>query len=139
MKIKFTDSSIKALKATGQPYSRGDTGHRGLLVRVSATGTKTFALAYRSRANHKTRLLTFGQYGEITLADAFDRHAKARASIANGEDPQADKIEQRALKKSALSFDEAISEFYTKHLSRKRTAHDGLCRLRRVSSEAASP
>ena len=62
MKIKFTDSFIKALKATGEPYSHGDTEHRGLMVRVSATGTKTFALAYHSKADQKTRFLTFGQY-----------------------------------------------------------------------------
>lgn len=132
-KIKFTDSVIKALKPTGKPYSHGDTEHRGLMVRVSATGTKTFALAYHSRADQKTRFLTFGQYGDITLADAFDRHAKARAALASGEDPQAAKVQQRALKKSALTFDEMITEFFGKHLRRKRTASDGLRRLRRIS------
>ncbi len=38
-----------------------------------------------------------------------------------------------ALKKSALTFDEAITEFFAKHLSRKRTAKEGLRRLRRLS------
>ena len=33
MKIKFTDSFIKGLKATGKPYSHGDTEHRGLEAR----------------------------------------------------------------------------------------------------------
>lgn len=133
MKIKFTDSFIRSLKATGKPYSHGDTEHRGLMVRVSTTGAKTFALAYHSKTDQKTRFLTFGQYGDMTLADAFRRHAEARAALANDEDPQAAKVEERALKKSALSFDEAITEFFAKHLSRKRTARDGLCRLRRVS------
>src|SRR3569832_744537 len=45
-------------QATGKPYSHGDTEHKGLLVRVSATGTKTFALAYHSKAVQKTRFLT---------------------------------------------------------------------------------
>ena len=100
MKIKFTDSIIKSLKATGKPYSHGDTEHRGLMIRVSATGTKTFALAYHSKADQKTRFLTFGQYGDMTLADAFHRHAEARAALANGEDPQAEKVETRTQKKA---------------------------------------
>jgi hypothetical protein len=55
-KIKFTDPVIKGLKATGKPYSHGDTEHKGLMIRVSATGTKTFALAYHSKANQRTRM-----------------------------------------------------------------------------------
>jgi hypothetical protein len=99
MKTKFTDSYIKSLKATGKAYSHGDSEHRGLMIRVSATGAKSFALAYHSKADQKTRFLTFGQYPEVTLADAFDRHAKAGAALANDEDPQAAKVEAREAKK----------------------------------------
>src|SRR6187549_815348 len=98
MKIKFTDSFVRSLKATGKPYSHGDTEHRGLMIRVSATGGKTFALAYHSKADQKTRFLTFGQYPDVTLADAFRRHAEARAALANGDDPQAVKVTKRAEK-----------------------------------------
>ena len=100
MKIKFTDSFIRSLKATGKPYSHGDTEHRGMMIRVSATGTKTFALAYHSKVDQKTRFLTFGRYGDMTLADAFAAHAKARAALASGGNPQAEKIEARTVKKS---------------------------------------
>src|ERR1041384_7125710 len=103
MKTKFTDIFIKGLKVTGKPYSHSDTGHRGLLIRVSATGTKTFALAYHSKVDQKTRFLTFGQYGDVSLADVFGRHAEARAALANGKDPQAEKAEERTQKKSAVS------------------------------------
>jgi Arm DNA-binding domain len=123
MKIKFTDSFIKSLKATGKPYSHGDTEHKGLLVRVSATGTKTFALAYHSKAVQKTRFLTFGQFGDTSLAGAFAAHAKARAALANGEDPQA---EERASKKSGLSYAGLVDLFVAGKLARQRTAHDHL-------------
>ena len=69
MKIKFTDSFIRALKATGKNYSHGDSEHRGLMVRVSATGGKTFAMAYHAKADQRTRFLTFGRYPDVTLAD----------------------------------------------------------------------
>src|SRR3954467_2887843 len=111
MKIKFTDSFIRSLKPTGKPSRHGDTEHRGLRVRVSATGSKTFALAYHSKADQKTRWLTFGQYGDITLGDAFRRHAEARAALANGGNPQADKAEERALKKTALTYEALVNLF----------------------------
>src|SRR4051812_4125479 len=104
MKIKFTDSFIRSLKATGTAYSHGDTEHRGLMIRVSATGTKTFALAYHSKADQKTRFLTFGKYPEVTLADAFERHARALVAIAAGEEPQAGKVETDNAKKNEVTF-----------------------------------
>jgi hypothetical protein len=100
MKVKFTDSFIRALKATGKAYSHGDTEHRGLMIRVSATGGKTFAMAYHAKADQKTRFLTFGRYSDVALADAFRRHTDARAAIENGEDPQATKAVARAQKKA---------------------------------------
>ena len=133
MKTKFTDGFVKSLKATGKAYSHSDTEHRGLMIRVAATGGKTFAMAYHAKADQKTHFLTFGRYPDVTLADAFRRHADARHAIENGDDPQATKVEARAQKKSALTFDEAITEFFAKHLSRKRTAKDGLRRLHRLS------
>jgi integrase len=132
MKIKFTDSFIRSLKATGKPYSHGDTEHKGLMIRVSATGTRTFALAYHSKADQKTRFLTFGQYGDVGLADAFAAHAKARAALASGEDPQAEKAEERALTKSTLSYEALVLLFVAGKLGRQRTAHDRTLRLHRA-------
>ncbi|UPT98876.1 integrase family protein [Bradyrhizobium barranii subsp. apii] len=133
MKIKFTDTFIRALKATGKAYSHGDTEHRGLMIRVGATGGKTFAMAYHAKANQKTRFLTFGRYPDVTLADAFRRHADARAAIENGDDPQAAKATDRAQKKSSLTVDQLIEAFVAKSLSRKRTARDSTRRLHRIS------
>src|SRR3954471_17794678 len=132
MKIKFTDSFIRSLKPTGKPYSHGDSEHRRLMVRVSATGTKTFALAYHSKSDQKTHFLTFGQYGDMGLADAFAAHAKTRAALANGQDPQAGKAEERALKKSALTYEALVLLFIAGKLARQRTAHDRTLRLHRT-------
>ncbi|MGY3122757.1 integrase [Bradyrhizobium sp. S3.14.4] len=133
MKAKFTDSFIRALKPTGKAYSHGDTEHRGLMIRVAATGGKTFAMAYHAKADQKTRFLTFGRYPDVTLADAFRRHADARAAIENGEDPQATKATIRAQKKSSLTFDELVAAFYDKSLQHKRTGKDGKRRLHRIA------
>lgn len=132
MKIKFTDTFIKSLRTTGKPYSHGDTEHRGLMVRVSATGTKTFALAYHSKVGQKTRFLTFGRYGDMTLADAFAAHAKARAALANGDDPQAAKVEAREAVKNAVPFREVRERFAGAVIAGQRSAHQRTLMLERT-------
>jgi hypothetical protein len=47
-RTKFTDSFIRSLTAEDKPYAVSDEGCKGLLIRVGAHGTKTFALAYHS-------------------------------------------------------------------------------------------
>src|SRR6186713_3338197 len=111
MKKKFTDAFIRSLGATGKSYGFGDTEHKGLMVRVSATGTRSFGIAYRSRTTGKVAFYTIGHYPEVSLADAFRRHAGVRNAIALGQDPQAAKVETRELKKSALSYDALVAAF----------------------------
>jgi len=132
MKKKFTDAFIRSLGATGKSYGFGDTEHKGLMVRVAATGTRSFGIAYRSRTTGKVAFYTIGHYPEVSLADAFRRHAGVRNAIALGQDPQAAKVETRELKKSALSYDALVAAFVAGKLRRQRTAHDRELRLYRV-------
>jgi DNA-binding GntR family transcriptional regulator len=49
----------------------------------------------------KIRFLAFGRYPDVTLADAFRRHADARAAVENGDDPRAAKAIDHVSKKCA--------------------------------------
>ena len=53
MKTKLTATIVEALGATGIEYAIGDVEHKGLTLRVSGTGVKSFALAYRSPRSGK--------------------------------------------------------------------------------------
>src|SRR3546814_9608320 len=59
----------------------------GLVVRVNANGTKTFAAIYRYGL--KQRRLTLGPYPIISLAEARDKARAAFREVLEGVDPQA--------------------------------------------------
>jgi len=85
--MKFTDRGIKALKATGKRYEVSETNGRGLRLRVSPTGTKTFVYVFRR--NGKLQRLTLGAVGDITLNDAHAKHSELRKRARSGESIQA--------------------------------------------------
>lgn len=71
-------------------------GERGLALRVSPDGTKTWSLRYRRQADGKLRRLTLGQYPDVSLAVARERARVARSDVSAGNDPAGSKQERRA-------------------------------------------
>ncbi len=62
-----------------------DDGVKGLGLRITPTGVKTFVLSYR--CNGRKRLMKLGRYGELTLAEARQRAQRALLQALDGEDP----------------------------------------------------
>jgi integrase len=91
----------------------------GLVLRVSASGVKSWSLTYRFRGN--LRRLTLGQYPGVSLKLAHERARQARALIQRGADPVAEKqAEQRATALSGFATCKAdFIERYAK--ARQRT------------------
>src|SRR3990167_6786699 len=87
MKKALTNKTLEALKPTGKRYAVHDTHCPGLVVRVNANGTKTFAAIYRYGL--KQRRLTLGPYPIISLAEARDKARAAFREVLEGVDPQA--------------------------------------------------
>ena len=81
--MKFTDRAIKALRATCKRYEVSETNGRGLRIRVSPTGTKTFLYVFRH--NGMLNRLTRGAVGDITLNDTRATHAELRKRVRAGE------------------------------------------------------
>ena len=84
MKRTLTVTKVKNLKPKDKAYKANDGG--GLFVYVTKTGAKSFR--YDCVINGKRATLTLGQYPEISLAEARERHEQARADIAKGIDPR---------------------------------------------------
>lgn len=89
----LTDIEIRALKPGPKAYKRGD--EKGLFLLVQSTGTLIWRLKYHFHGVERT--LSFGHYPEITLKRAREKRDEARAMLAEGIDPIADKRE-KALK-----------------------------------------
>jgi integrase len=81
----LTDTSIR--KSTPGPVAYRLTDGRGLYLTVTPAGGKLWRYKYRFEGSEK--LMTFGQYPEVGLAGARERHAAARKLLAEGNDPMA--------------------------------------------------
>jgi integrase len=118
MKTNLTAAYIEnvALPDRGQ-QDIYDTKERGLILRVSDSGRKSWNVFYRHEG--RNRRMTLGKYPHISLADAR-RLAKKHLSEAavHGKDPAAEKLEKRA----ADTFGELADTYLEQHAKRtKRT------------------
>ena len=85
-KIK-TDASAKAAKADGtKQIEYRVEGVRGLALRVSPVGVKTWTMRYRNRDGEQRRH-TLGTYPEVGLADARMAAERALGEVAGGRRP----------------------------------------------------
>ena len=81
--------------SVAKPYRLTD-GY-GLFLVVQPNGSKLWRWKYRFQGEY--RLMAFGRYPEVTLAQARARHATARSKLHEGTDPMA---ERRAEKSGEL-------------------------------------
>lgn len=94
-----------------------DTEVKGLTLRIGATGAKSWMLAARIKG--RPRRWVLGPYPGLTVAAARVLALQARASIAAGADPIANRRAERAEK----TFAEFFQIYLEKHARpRKRTA-----------------
>src|SRR4051794_12692756 len=93
-----------------------DARCRGLTLRVTATGEKTWAFRYRDRGG-RTQRLTLGRYPDVALSDARARADNERRRVAGGTSPAAEK---RAERRSAdtLYFNHLADRFLQEHAYR---------------------
>jgi integrase len=80
--MKFTDKGIQALKPQEKRYEVCDSSSRGLRLRISINGTKSWVFAYR-REGTLTRLV-FGHYPAMSLSAARAKYAEYRQMLSRG-------------------------------------------------------
>lgn len=86
---------LRAALAGQTIWDRGEKSSvRGLHLRVSRNGAKSFYLYYRTR-EQKQRRFKLGSLGEITLSEARRRAQKLAERVSLGEDPKGEWNEKR--------------------------------------------
>jgi len=83
--MKFTDRSIKALKAREIRYEVSKDSGDGLGLRITPSGRKSFI--FRFKRDGKNFGMTLGVYPEFSLADATLAHSEARSLLRKGINP----------------------------------------------------
>lgn len=110
--MPLSDTAIRNAKPKDKAYKLTDGG--GLFLMVQPTGGKWWR--YRYRFGGKEKLLALGTYPDTGLAEARERHATARKTLAAGNDPNEVKKEakrQLAIL-SANSFEAVAREWHEK-------------------------
>jgi integrase len=110
----LTDTEIRKAKPKDKPYQMTDG--RGLFLWVTPKGAKLWRWKYRFNGDQKQ--ISYGQYPDVPLVDARERHAEARKLLAAGVDPMAQrKAEKAALMASDANSFHAIAGLWLAHWS----------------------
>ncbi|KFF68755.1 tyrosine-type recombinase/integrase [Pectobacterium brasiliense] len=111
----LTDLKIKKAKAQDKPYTLNDGG--GLSLLIDPKGTKGWRFRYRFA--NKPKLISFGTYDAVSLADARKKRNEARSMLANGINPsdarRADKLS--LLFSTENTFEAVAREWHTSKLT----------------------
>ncbi len=112
----LTVKAIDALKAKEKQYKVSDSN--GLYLLIRPNGRKLWQYKYRIAG--KEKIYSFGQYPEINLAEARERHQSVRKIVRDGTDPMAEKQadKQRLTNQQAHTF-KAVAEAWLKRESKR--------------------
>ncbi len=128
MKLKLTEAIAHRTKVppTGQTLI-WDTTTRGLLLRVTANGARSYC--WGGRVKGRVRRITLGPSPALSVPQARNAALDVASRVARGEDPASDRAAERRM----LTFGALASRYMTDHAERhKRSAGDDRAMLRDV-------
>jgi integrase len=131
-KVEMTDRFCQTAKP-GQRRQADffDLTVRGLCLRVSSGGAKSFFQIYTRPTDGKRAWLKLGTYPELTLAAARQKARDARSAVGEGSDP----IAERKALAASQSVSDLIENYLTRHASTKKSAGEISRRLRKNVGE----
>ena len=118
---KLTKRAVDAAKARPVRYTLFDADVRGLGLRVSPSGSKTWIFEYKPAPGGRgtpTKRVKIGDAASLTAELARNEAKRLRALVSLGGDPQGDKFRDR----TAITVKELAEMFVTKHVAPKRKA-----------------
>ncbi len=116
--MALTDTAIRHSRKRDAPYKLADGG--GLYLLVNPSGGKLWRWKYRFEG--KERLMAFGAYPDVSLAEARTRHAEARRTLASGFDPMGQRKAEKAAIQEQLNTFSAIASLWLEHWKADKSA-----------------
>jgi integrase len=124
--MALTDIAIKSAKPRERDYKLADSG--GLYLLVTVSGGRLWRLKFR--IDGIERKLSIGKYPAVSLGDARKARDEAKAKIAGGNDPAAQKRRARvAAQLSAATTFDAVAGEYIEKLEREGLASATISKL----------
>lgn len=117
--MALTDLKIRKAKSTDKPYKLFDSN--GLYIHVQPNGSKLWRWKYRYA--NKERLLSYGPYPLVSLAEAREKQVEGRKLLLNGKDPSVQrKLDRISAETAANNTFELVAGEYIQNLEAKGSA-----------------
>ena len=110
--MRLTEKYVANIAVVGERLEVADDICRGLALRVTPMGSKSWA--YRYKQFGKMHRITLGEYPVMGLADARELADKRRADLKNGRSPVIEEQRETLAKRAAadvLTFDGLAARF----------------------------
>jgi len=134
--MPLSEFKINKAKPKDKPYKLSDGG--GLFLLVNPSGSKLWRQKYRFMG--KERLLSHGQYPDISLAQARAKLNEARSILADGQDPAIEKkLAQINAETQARTTFKLIAEEYIVNMDERGLAPATMKKKRWLLLDLASP
>ena len=120
--MNLTDAAVKQAKPNNSGRRVIADEHRdaprGFCLVVRKTGTRAFALRYRSEDGHD-RMITIGEYPAWSLSAARKRATELRREIDAGGDP----LEEKRDRREAPTVADVVREYDRRHVANLKSAN----------------
>lgn len=109
--LKFTTLFIENVRVDTGRIAFRDSHTRGLELRVTDAGSKTWAVRYTRKSDGRRRRVTLGTFPAVSLEDARLAAQEKLIAVARGGDPASQAQERR----EALTFREVSDDWEKRH------------------------
>lgn len=116
MTRKLTDLFVKKVHAGPERAEYRDGHTRGLVLRITPSGKKTWAVIYRRKSDARKRRYTIGAYPEVSLDEARNQAQEIVAAVARREDPAG----QLQTRNASLTFEQLAAAWVNRHGRRNK-------------------
>ena len=108
---KLTDLFVKKVQAGPDRAEYRDGHTRGLVLRITPNGKKTWAVIYRRKSDARKRRYTIGAYPAFSLEEARNQAQEVLAAVARREDPAG----QSQTRNASLTFAQLAAAWINRH------------------------
>ena len=107
--LPIPEKSEKTLSSVRKEYY--DIQQPKLIIRVSSTGSRSFAVLKKDKIGH-TKRITIGRFPDVSVSDARDQATEILSKLSKGTDPVEEK---RIHKMQSQTLHELIETYIQNH------------------------